>query len=270
VETYDGVVSDTFWWHSIDLGSGEVTPGHKSTQTLDAELSNLDLPDLDGKTVLDIGAWDGYFSFAAERLGAKRVVALDHYVWMMDLPRQQAYFRSCIERGVEPAQYESVEGLWQPDTLPGKRAFDIARAALGSSVESVVGDFMTMDLETLGQFDVVLFLGVLYHLRDPWRALERLRHVTRETARIETHAVAISGHPRLRAWEFYPGAELAADSSNWWGPTLEGLLSACRDVGFSAAAITDVPEPAVGVENYRLVVRCDYRAGASLARLEPT
>jgi tRNA (mo5U34)-methyltransferase len=124
-------------------------------------------------------------------------------------------------------------------------------------VEAVVADFMTMDLGTLGTFDVVLLLGVLYHLRDPWSCLSRLRQVTRGTARIETHAVAIAGHPQLRAWEFYPGAELAGDSSNWWGPTVDGLLSGCRDVGFSAEPITDVPAPSVGVENYRLVVRCD-------------
>jgi tRNA (mo5U34)-methyltransferase len=254
---YDGIVSDTFWWHSMDIGNGVITPGQKSAEILEHELASLGLPDLNNKTVLDIGAWDGYFSFAAERLGAKRVVALDHYVWMMDLPKQQAYYRSCLKRGEQPRDYETVEGLWRPDALPGKRAFDIAHAALGSSVEAVVADFMTMDLGTLGTFDVVLLLGVLYHLRDPWSCLSRLRQVTRGTARIETHAVAIAGHPQLRAWEFYPGAELAGDSSNWWGPTVDGLLSGCRDVGFSAEPITDVPAPSVGVENYRLVVRCD-------------
>jgi len=250
-------VSDIFWWHSIDIGDGVVTPGHKPADLLEREWANLGLPDLDNKSVLDIGAWDGYFSFTAERLGARRVVALDHYVWMMDLPRQQAYYRSCRERGVPPDDFETVPGLWQPDTLPGRRAFDIAHRALGSSVEPVVGDFMTMDLDALGTFDVVLMLGVLYHLRDPWTGLRRLRQVTGGTARIETHAVAIGGHPGLRAWEFYPGAELAGDSSNWWGPTVDGLLSACRDVGFSPESLTDVPSPATGVENYRLVVRCD-------------
>ncbi len=41
------------------------------------------MPDLHGKSFLDIGTWDGWFAFTAERLGASRVVALDHFVWDM-------------------------------------------------------------------------------------------------------------------------------------------------------------------------------------------
>ena len=78
-----------FWWHSIDLGQGVVTKGFKTPETLQYELESLRLPDLRDKTVLDIGAWDGFFSFEAERRGAKRVVALDHYVWSLDLAKAQ-------------------------------------------------------------------------------------------------------------------------------------------------------------------------------------
>ena len=67
-----------FWWHSIDLGQGVVTKGAKTPETLQHELESLRLPDLRDKTVLDIGAWDGFFSFEAERRGARHVVALDH------------------------------------------------------------------------------------------------------------------------------------------------------------------------------------------------
>jgi hypothetical protein len=56
-----------FWWHSIDLGHGVVTNGFKSVEVLKRELKALRLPDLRGKTVLDIGAYDGFFSFEAER-----------------------------------------------------------------------------------------------------------------------------------------------------------------------------------------------------------
>ena len=70
-----------YWWHSIDLGQGVVTKGAKTPETLQYELESLRLPDLRGKTVLDIGAWDGFFSFEAERRGARHVVALDHDVW---------------------------------------------------------------------------------------------------------------------------------------------------------------------------------------------
>ena len=49
----------------------------KRADVLAHEWDQLDLPDLRDKTVLDIGAWDGWFSFQAERCGAKRVVALE-------------------------------------------------------------------------------------------------------------------------------------------------------------------------------------------------
>jgi 23S rRNA G2069 N7-methylase RlmK/C1962 C5-methylase RlmI len=66
------------------------------------ELKALRLPDLRGKTVLDIGAYDGFFSFEAERRGAKQVVAMDYYVWALDLAKGIARWKDWQERGVEP------------------------------------------------------------------------------------------------------------------------------------------------------------------------
>ena len=67
------------WFHSIPLNDGTVTPGLDASM---AKLEQICLPeDLSGKTVLDIGAWDGFFSFQAERNGAKRVLATDHFCW---------------------------------------------------------------------------------------------------------------------------------------------------------------------------------------------
>jgi tRNA (mo5U34)-methyltransferase len=144
------------WWHSIDLGGGVVTPGQKSPEILAQEWENLGLGDLRGKSVLDIGAWDGYFSFAAERAGAERVVALDHYTWSMELKAYGDYRTQRLKDGLPIAPPEDFAEFWHPDTLPGKRGFDVARDALGSRVEAVVGDLMTIDLDTLGEFDVVL------------------------------------------------------------------------------------------------------------------
>src|SRR4051812_46257253 len=78
------VAAIPFWFHSIELAAGIVTPGLKSPEQHTRELASLRIPDLRGKSVLDIGAWDGFYSFAAERLGAARVVALDHHVWCLD------------------------------------------------------------------------------------------------------------------------------------------------------------------------------------------
>ena len=66
-------VAGVNWFHSIELAPGLVTPGRADTS---AQTARLHLPDLTGKTVLDVGAWDGFFSFEAERRGAARVPAL--------------------------------------------------------------------------------------------------------------------------------------------------------------------------------------------------
>ena len=81
------------WYHSIDLGNGVVTRG-TSVQETSADV----IPDVSGRSVLDIGAWDGKFSFLAERAGASRVVALDHYAWGVDWAARGAYWEECIQR----------------------------------------------------------------------------------------------------------------------------------------------------------------------------
>ena len=133
------------WFHRIDLGGGVITPGSDDTAT---KLAQIRLPeDLTGKSVLDVGAWDGYFSFEAERRGASRVVALDGGVW----------------------------------TVPqiGRRGFDYARRALGSKVEAVQMEVLEMGPERPGVFDLVLFLGVLYHLPNPLAGIYQAASCTR-------------------------------------------------------------------------------------------
>lgn len=222
-----------FWWHSIPVGRGVVTPGGKSLANLEAEREALRFPSLRGKTFLDVGAWDGYFSFVAEDRGAKRVVALDHYVWSLDPVAQRRYFHACRERGETPALYETVPGLWQPDTLPGRRGFETARELLGSRVEAVVGDLLEIDLEALGVFDVVLYKGVLYHMEDPLRALRRLAQVTGEVAIVETAAVAVPGFESQPLCQFFESDELNFDPTNWWAPNLFALGGLLRAAGFS-------------------------------------
>jgi tRNA (mo5U34)-methyltransferase len=248
-----------FWWHSIDLGHGVVTPGHKSTEALRAELDAMALPDLRGRSVLDVGGWDGFFAFEAERRGAARVAVVDHYMWSMDSPGQQAYWRRCMAEGVAPRPYHETE-YWHPDTLPGKRGFDLAREALGSAVEPIVADFMTCDLDALGRWDVVLYLGVLYHMEEPLTALRRLAAVTRELAVVETEAVVVPGQEQEALWRFFPAAELNGDISNWWAPNRTALLGALRAAGFASARPTHGPPAELldapgGPHHYRLTAQ---------------
>ena len=199
------------WYHTIDLGSGVVTRGVDDTP---AKLTKIDLPaDLSGKTVLDIGAWDGFFSFEAERRGAARVVAADYYSW-----------------------HGTGWGTGQ-----GKAGFELARTTLGSRVQDVDVDVMDLSPKSVGGlFDVVLFLGVLYHLRDPLRALERVASVTADMLILET-VVDMLGVTRPAA-AFYPDRELNNDPTNWWGPNPAAVEGMLRAAGFSQVTqVTPTP-----------------------------
>jgi tRNA (mo5U34)-methyltransferase len=192
------------WFHSIDLGQGVVTPGQviPATQTL----PRIGLPaDLTGKTVLDVGAWDGFFSFEAERRGAKRVLATDSKAWEGGTP------------------------------YTNKRGFELARRTLGSKVEDHNIDVMDLSPEKVGTFDVVLFLGVLYHLRHPMLALEKVFSVTRDLLILETVTDLIwTRYPVMR---FYPADELAGDASNWFGPNPAAVVGMLKAVGFRKVEI---------------------------------
>lgn len=208
--------------------------------------------------MLDIGGWDGFFAFEAERRGARRVAVLDHYMWSMDILGQQGYWASCVERGVQPELLELTE-FWHPDTMPGRRGFDTAREALASQVEPIPQDFMSCDLGEIGEWDLVLYLGVLYHMQDPLRALRRVHTVTGARAIIETEAVVVPAHEHEALWRFFPGAELNHDISNWWAPNMAGLTGALRSAGFAEMEVVQGPpepllEPSAGIGHYRAIV----------------
>jgi tRNA (mo5U34)-methyltransferase len=228
------------WHHAIDLGGGIRTPGLS-----EATLSADQLPDLAGRSVLDIGAWDGYYSFLAEAQGATRVVALDHYVWGVDMAARNLYWGECNARSILPDHDRDVTDFWRPD-LPGRAGFDLAREALGSRVEAVVGDIAVMDLAPLGQFDVVLFLGVLYHLAEPLAALRRVRSLTAGVAVVETEALYLGGSSEDSLLEFWAGGMGAGhDYGNWYVPTGEALRQLCLAAGFSRVeTIVGPPAPA--------------------------
>jgi tRNA (mo5U34)-methyltransferase len=188
------------WYHTIDLGQGVITRGIDNSPE---RLERVHLPgDLSGRSVLDIGAWDGFFSFEAERRNAARVVACDHYAW----------------HGVG----------W--GTGQGKAGFQLARLARASRVEDVDADVMDLSAERIGTFDVVLFLGVLYHVPNPLLALERVAAVAADLLILET-VVDMVGLGRPAA-AFSPGRELGDDPTNWWGPNHAAVVGMLQSVGF--------------------------------------
>lgn len=139
------------WRHRIKLGENIFTPGRADSQ---ATLETIDLPEnLTGKSVLDIGCSDGFFSFECERRGAKRVVAVDDFSSLL---------------------------------ISKNQGFSIAKELLGSKVTLIEKDFLKTSPEELGQFDIVLFLGVLYHLRYPQLAIDKLASFCHEMVVIES------------------------------------------------------------------------------------
>jgi tRNA (mo5U34)-methyltransferase len=227
------------WYHSIDLGGGVVTPGNP----VDARMRRDGLPDLRGRTVLDIGAWDGFWSFEAEQRGASRVVAMDHYAWCVDFARRLEYWERCEANGETPDHRLDFTDFWRPGDMPGRAGFELAHCTLGSSVEPVCADFMTADAESVGRFDVVLFLGVLYHLREPLSALERVYGLTEEVAVIETEAISVLGLHGENLLEFHDTAGLRGDYTNWFVPTEGALHALCKAAGFSRVVTRIGPPP---------------------------
>jgi tRNA (mo5U34)-methyltransferase len=130
---------------------------------------------------------------------------------------------------------------WGGDGWGTKEGFELARRALGSAVEDREIDVLDLSPETVGVFDVVLFLGVLYHLKDPMTALERVFSVTGDRLIMST-LVDITWS-RRPAVAFYPGTEANQDPTNWWGPNPAAVVAMLRSAGFSRVRIVDSYAP---------------------------
>jgi tRNA (mo5U34)-methyltransferase len=206
------------WYHQIELAPGVVTPGgHNSPEGLKI-LDELGLPDnLSGKRVLDIGARDGFFSFAMEKRGGE-VVAVDY-------------------------------------AKPSVTGFGIAAEILASRVPYHVENVYALTPETYGMFDVVLFLGLIYHLRNPLLALDTVRKLCKpnallfvESQLMEERLTGMMDRTRrlwsvlrgrreqpttIPLWRLVPGRSLANDGTNCWVPTMPGLEAALQECEFT-------------------------------------
>ncbi|WP_426265194.1 class I SAM-dependent methyltransferase [Sphingomonas sp. PWP1-2] len=203
-----GSESDIHWFHSFAFPDGSTVDGIKSLEIQRAEADLFFESDLAGKSVLDIGAWDGFFSFEAERRGAARVLATDHFCW-------------------------SGPGWGTRD------GFDFAHRALDSNVESLDIDVPSLEPAALGQFDVVLFLGVLYHVKDPYGSLEAAARMCSDQLIIET--VTALHFEALPAMRLYKPGELGGDPTNFWAPNVPALKLMLNTFGFSR--VEAIPSP---------------------------
>jgi tRNA (mo5U34)-methyltransferase len=186
------------WYHQIELAPGVVTPGINDSVGTLGILDNLGLPkDMSGLRVLNIGCRDGFFTFEVARRGAD-VVGIDY-------------------------------------AAPEVTGFNIAADILGYRASCLVENIYDLSSSVHGKFDVVLFLGVLYHLRNPLLAIDTIRQVMDEDGMlfVETQlATDVDiAQSKVPVWQFYPGDSLN-DDSNKWAPNMSGLRAVVSECQF--------------------------------------
>ena len=196
------------WYHSFRFGN-VYAPGTITSLKYQMWVSSLIPENLEGKTVLDIGTADGFYSFLCESRGAKKVVAVD---WIK---------------------------------FPG---FSAAHKILNSKVEFqklVVDDStrgftkLKSDIGTINnieeKFDIVLLFGVLYHLPNPIMILQKLFENT-DMLLIASHII----DSEELAMYYYPeGSLTTGDTTNWWVPTPSCLTDIGTRIGFEKSVLVD-------------------------------
>jgi tRNA (mo5U34)-methyltransferase len=197
------VEAESYWFHRIEVFPGFYTPGWSDPAA--DKLPYFGLPeDLTGMRVLDIGCAEGFFSFEAERRGAREVIGIDSF----------------------------------PDSV---RRFNIVKAARQSNATAFLMSVYDLEPSRLGTFDLVLFYGVFYHLKHPQYALERIRSVCTGTLLFQTHMYeepAVEGTPWAR---FYPHGMLSGSESQDFDPTVFWLFnSSCCVAMLDHVGFTDV------------------------------
>jgi tRNA (mo5U34)-methyltransferase len=159
----------------------------------DQMLAQLGLPaDLQGLRILEIGPADGYFTKQLAMRGA-RVTAYDY----------------------------AAKDFY---------GFAVMEALHGEAFEFVHGTIYDIGLFSFEPFDLVLCMGVLYHLPDMVRALHLLHTVCRDRLILETVvAVDLGDEPRAR---YHPAATFNQDYTNFWSPNMACVEAILIDVGF--------------------------------------
>jgi tRNA (mo5U34)-methyltransferase len=210
-------LESTGWWQSFNLPDGRRIKGVDSVEAMTRRINQFPIPqDLKGARVLDIGTWDGWFTFEMERRGAN-VLAID--CW--DNPK-----------------------------------FHEMHAILNSKAEHRVMDIYDLTPASVGRFDIVLFMGVLYHLKHPLLALERVCALSTDFAAVDSFVLQESLRagepvPKRPVIEFYENEEFGGQADNWCAPNVACLLAMCRTAGFARVEHLSMLEHSACIACYR-------------------
>jgi tRNA (mo5U34)-methyltransferase len=204
------------WFHTFALAPGIYTPGIARDHGY--RLSVLGADRFAGRSVLDIGTFDGFYGFLAERLGASRVVAVDNEQYV-------AWVRARF--GVD---------------LPGAAGFKAIAELTGSKVDYRTMDAMDVrDLDE--QFDVVLCFGILHRVTDPIGFLQTLADVVSPGGELVIETYGSRLDPQTPAIEVRePGDVYARDDFVYWGFPAEGLRRLGGLVGLDDVEIVEQVE----------------------------
>ena len=207
------------WYHQIDLGHGILTPGLVSLELLTRYADVMFKMGIANLSVLDVGAWNGFFSFEAERRGAARTLAVDKFCW----------------------SYDPL-----PNYPGGREQFELAKGALGSKVEDRMIDIPEMTVESMGHFDLVLFNGIVYHILDPINAIINMSQIATKILIIET-AIDCLDYTRA-AMVFYPAEKATLEDApqNGWGPNPRLMHALLKRLGFETVLEFETPGAGVG------------------------
>jgi tRNA (mo5U34)-methyltransferase len=233
------------WWHRIELEPGLFTPGI-CDHTAALATNRFGMPqDLTGKTVLDIGAWDGLFSFEAEKRGALLVQAIDtipkfggNWGGTKGFEFAKEYLKSEVHYNGNCSVYELTDNMTKEEI-----EVDDTFAPMFDPNEDHSKDF-----DVRNGFDVVLFYGVLYHLKDPVEALRKVCNKVKPGGFALIETAYHKSDSKECLWEYAPGHN--SDDTNYWYPTLWGLLKTCGSVGFRKDKIEILHQ-----DDYRITVK---------------
>ncbi|QDU63600.1 tRNA (mo5U34)-methyltransferase [Planctomycetes bacterium Pan216] len=242
------------WYHIIDFGNGVLSPGRdvlKPTWEMIRQVRR-DMSYL-GKSVVDIGSWDGMWCFEAEALGASLVVATDC----------MHHCHGLFSRGFDnfllarEHLFSAVIPFW--NVAP-------------SNLRERLNALLFADPRLTQGFDIVQHLGVLYHLRDPMLSLAQARSVLRTGGTLLLETAFHQTEDRASMWFNAGRSEIYPDYSTWWAPSLrclkEMLETSLFEVDDSSIRFVDVDGPA-GRVALRAKARAPERSVAEHYTIDP-